>query len=332
MQDPDDRAGARPEAAGSRSARVPDVVVVGALARDVDPVERRGWRPGGAVSFVSLTLARLGLQVGAVVGLDPVALGDREPVALRSAGVDLVRVSLERGPVFVNRELPGGRQQLCVSRSDMIPVDSVPDDWRSAPAFVFAPVAAELDDGWADVPAADALVALGWQGLLRDLEDGRPTRRRPPTGNPLGLRADLGAASRDDVAGAPADALERLVARPGQLFALTAGRSGGLLLDRNGDGTLNERRWDCVPARHEVDVVGAGDVFLAAAFAALLVSRHVTGGWPPGQADSVVTAALRFAAVAASISVEGVGLSGVPDVAAIRRRISEMRGPQGRWP
>ena len=34
-------------------ARVPDVVVVGAAARDIDETDPRGWRLGGAVSMLS---------------------------------------------------------------------------------------------------------------------------------------------------------------------------------------------------------------------------------------------------------------------------------------
>ena len=37
----------------------PDVVVVGAAARDIAPDDPRGWRLGGGVSYSALTTARL---------------------------------------------------------------------------------------------------------------------------------------------------------------------------------------------------------------------------------------------------------------------------------
>lgn len=45
------------------SARSPVVLVVGAASRDVVDDDPRGWRLGGAVTFTSLALARLGLEV-----------------------------------------------------------------------------------------------------------------------------------------------------------------------------------------------------------------------------------------------------------------------------
>ncbi len=45
----------------------PDLIVVGAASRDVTPNDPRGWRLGGAVAYVSLAAARLGLRVGALL-------------------------------------------------------------------------------------------------------------------------------------------------------------------------------------------------------------------------------------------------------------------------
>src|SRR5439155_22807898 len=52
----------------------PDVVVVGAAARDIAPDDPRGWRLGGGVSYSALTTARLGLRTAALVGVDRTAV------------------------------------------------------------------------------------------------------------------------------------------------------------------------------------------------------------------------------------------------------------------
>ena len=169
---------------------VPAIVVVGAASRDIAEDDRRGWRLGGGVSYGALTIAQLGIPTAAIIGVDAEASRATELDLLRQAGVDVRLVPLEHGPVFVNQERPGEpRIQLCVSVSDTIPV-AAPDAWRAARGWLFAPVAAELTPEWAAVPDTSAVVAVGWQGLLRELVNGEPVRRVAPVPDPLVARAD----------------------------------------------------------------------------------------------------------------------------------------------
>ena len=316
-----------------------DVVVAGAATRDLIPGDPLGWRPGGGVAYGALLLARLGLRVTAIVGLDPDALDAGEPVALRAAGVDVRPVALARGPVFENREGDAGRVQLCLSASDPIPASSLPDDCRAAPAYLLAPVAGELGDDWAAQLPPASLVALAWQGLLRDLVPGGRTRARPPHVTRLVARADLIGVSREDLASAgDATPLDAVLA-PGQGLALTAGRAGGIWLRRTVPGRLAARRWRAVPAREEIDPVGTGDVFLAVLLAGMIIQGRrdaragtVAGPAPPAVIRDALGAGpwLRCAAVAASLTVEGGGLAGVPDLPAIRARLADIgREPGG---
>ena len=59
-----------------------------------------------------------------------------------------------------------------------------------------------------------------------------------------------------------------------------------------------------------IDATGAGDVFLAALTAAWLFTGQIA-----------TPAALRFAAAAASCSVEGAGLAAVPTRAQVAARV-----------
>ena len=319
-----------PDGAWSPATAIPQAVVVGAACRDIDRTDRRGWRLGGAVAYAALALARLGLRVGAVVGADPHAARAPELDLLRIDGVDLRLVPLDRGAVFENDETPAGRVQRAYAASDPIPAGAAPAEWAAVGAWLFVPVAGELDDAWAVVPPEGAFVALGWQGLLRHLVSDAVVERRAPSPSALLRRADLVAVGADDL-GPEVDlpALGRLL-HPGAALVLTRSASGGLLLLQDGGEFRPTRRYPAVPADPR-DPTGAGDVFLAALVAAHLgvapgpsrgaaipaanEARPSVPSAPPGPED------LRFAATVAGLAVEGIGLNGVPDASAVRRRL-----------
>ena len=267
------------------------------------------------MTYASLTLARLGLSVGALIGVDELASTATELDLLRAAGVDVRLELLEHGPVFQNIERPTGRVQIALSPSDRLNPRSVPAAWASARGWFFGPVADELDDGWADVVHADAHVATGWQGLLRVVEAGEGVRRKAPMANDLVARTDLMGVSRDDLdADIELDELCRLL-RPGAMLVLPAAGRGGLAMTAAASGAIDLRRWPGIPADALVDATGAGDVFLAAMLAARLEPRLI-GGSADGHRD------LRLAAAAASLVIERPGLYGVPDRAALRARVA----------
>jgi sugar/nucleoside kinase (ribokinase family) len=262
-------------------------------------------------------VARLGLRTAAIVGVDPQAAAAVELDLLREAGVELHLRHLEHGPVFANIERPDGRRQVCHDASDPLDPGVVPPGWAGAPGWVFAPVAGELADAWAAVPREDATVAIGWQGLLRELQPGRAVRHVPPAPTPMLRRADLVGVSRDDVG----EAIEvhdlYSMLRPGALLALTRGDRGGLVVDgAREDGSLHLRHYPAVRSHRVVDPTGAGDVFLAALAAARIEPRLVGGRI--GQGFD-----LLLAAAAASLVTEGPGLIGVPSRGAVRARMAE---------
>ncbi|GAC1668804.1 MAG: hypothetical protein NVS9B8_11320 [Candidatus Limnocylindrales bacterium] len=305
---------------GDRHDEGPSVVVVGAASRDLAEDDARGWRLGGGVSYSALTTARLGLRTAALIGVDAAAAGASELDLLREAGVDIHLVPLAHGPVFENIERPEGRLQQCGDRSDPIPVDALPARWRKAPGWILAPVAAELPPRWVDVPSAEAFVAVGWQGLLRELEAGQPVRHVAPGADPIVHRADLVGLSRDDVERGVALADLYALLRRGASLAVTQGDRGGLIVHgAHGDtaAALELRHYPAVPSLAAVDPTGAGDVFLAALAAARIEPRLVGGRI--GQGFD-----LLLAAAAASLVLEGPGMLGVPSRDAVRRRMGEV--------
>lgn len=293
--------------------------MVGAASRDVTADDPRGWRLGGAVSYASLTLARLGLRVRAVIGLDAAAAGAAELDLIRSAGAELQPVRLARGPVFVNDERPEGRVQTCLEIADPIPIEVLPQDWRRTDAVFLGPVADELDEAWASIVAPNAVVAVGWQGLLRTIARGERVRHRAPVGSALLRRADLVGLSRADVdADLPIAELQRHLGPNASILLTDAERGGFLGSAGHPSGRRRWRAYPAIPSDAVVDPTGAGDVFLATLLAAR-ADRSRLGGPQGGGLE------LRLAAAAGSLCVEAPGLFGVPDLASVLRRAARRR-------
>ena len=97
-------------------------------------------------------LARLGLRVGALVVADELGSTSRELDMIRDAGVDVRVVPGSRGPIFINIETPTGRIQQTPQVSDPVDPGRSRRPGGTPAAWMFAPVAAEVRDEWADVP------------------------------------------------------------------------------------------------------------------------------------------------------------------------------------
>ncbi len=185
---------------------------------------------------------------------------------------------------------------------------------------MFAPVAAEVHDEWARVPPPDALVALGWQGLLRVLREGAAVRHLKPGPSAVVRRADLIGVGRDDIDASITTADLVALMHPGATLLLTDGVHGGLATDVPGGGAVGrQRRWASIPVEHYVDPVGAGDTFLAGVFAAR-VDPSLASAWRGDDPD------LRLGAACGSLVLEGPGLFGVPDLEAAQHRMLRGRG------
>ena len=286
--------------------RTPEVVVVGSACRDLVDDDERGWRLGGGASYSALALVRLGLDVGALIVADDLAAGSREVQMLRDEGVTVVVQPGAQGPIFVNVETPTGRIQRTPQVSDPVDPAALPPAWRSAGAWLFGPVAAECPDAWADVPAPDALVAVGWQGLLRVLRPHETVRHLPPGPSRLVARANLVGVGRDDfdTSITEHDLLGNL--HPGATLLITDGIHGGVALQAaEGGGETGRRSWRSIAIERYVDPVGAGDTFLSGVFAAW-VDPSMVVSWTAPDAD------LRLGAACGSLVLEGPGLFGVP--------------------
>jgi sugar/nucleoside kinase (ribokinase family) len=109
------------------------------------------------------------------------------------------------------------------------------------------------------------------------------------------------------------------------MLAVTQGDHGGLVLEAGADGATRERYYPPVRSHNLIDPTGAGDVFLAA-LAATRIEPRLVGGRIAKGFDLLVAAA------AASLVLEGPGLLGVPERAAVRERIAAARLERVRAP
>jgi sugar/nucleoside kinase (ribokinase family) len=292
--------------------QVPDVVVVGAATRDLNDEDPRGWLLGGGVTFGALALARLGLRTGVVLGLDAEAASATELDLIRDAGAEIIAVPLDRGPVFTNVETLAGRVQTCGSTSDPVPVAALPETWREAKSWVFAPIASEIPDAWVSVPRDDACVAFGWQGILRVLKAGARVEPAIPGPSPFLKRSNVVAVSRHDI---PSDLSLREIGSwlaPDSDLLLTAGLLGGVLLRFKDGEIVAARAYPSVPSATEVDPAGAGDTMLAGLVAARMVA---------GEKGQALGRDLRLGASASSLLVEGPGMNSVPTFAQLFSRL-----------
>lgn len=278
----------------------PQFLVIGHVVQDLLSDEG-DWRLGGTVSYAGLLAARLGLRT---VVLTAAALDLDIQAAL--PGVEIARVASSSSTQFRNIYTEEGRVQRIPRRASPLTPDALPDGWEDAEIVLLGPVAGEVDVAFS-AAFPRALLGVSAQGWLRDTGPDDRVRPVPPQrwqAGPLLRPRSVLFVSDEDIPQAEAAAVLADWSARVDTLAYTHAERGA---DVYHGGAM--RHIDAFPTR-PVDPTGAGDVF-AAAFLARY--RETGGPWE----------AARFAACASSFIIEGEGLSGAPDRAAIDRRLRE---------
>jgi len=274
----------------------PDFVAIGHVTLD-----RMGdqLRPGGAALYSAIAAHRLGLSVGILT-----SHGADFPLDAIPSRIEVVSLQAPATTVFEYEVVDGERRQTLRSTARPLAVRDLPEDWRDAPMALLAPVAQEVD---LRLSAAfeDGSVAAAAQGWLRAMDDQNRIVAQPWTGAREVLNRLLAVfVSAEDVRGHESQITEWVQRVP--VAVVTAGAAGALLY-------VNSERYEVRPRRaREVDPTGAGDVF-AATFL-IHYQRHPD----PWEAAEVATCA-------ASLSIEGVGWSAVPDASRLKQALDEYR-------
>ena len=281
---------------------MPAYLVIGHVTLDAIP---DGFTVGGTATYSAVTASRLGWSARILTACS--AQG-REELMRTVPDAELACIEADTTTTFRNCYDGGRRIQRLLSVAPPLTPDLLPPAWLDSDVVHLGPVAREVADAFMTAFRCSATLGLTPQGWLRDWdEEGNvsPARWLPA---PEHLRAaDAVILSEDDV-GLHSDLIP-YYARYCRVV-VTEGYRGSTIYDGSQRLKLNPR------STQEVDPTGAGDVFAAA----FLIRLRETGD-PVGAA--------RFGNVAGSFSVEGGGVSTIPDRQAIERWLADHRDPCG---
>ncbi len=259
-----------------------DYLVIGHLSCDITP---DGPRLGGTAAYAALTGRALGLRVGVVT-----VWGGEVPLDVLD-GIKVQSIPAQHSTTFENKYTPAGRIQHIHHTAPDLSFDNVPEAWRRAPIVHIGPIAGEAKS-LVNGKFTSSLIGLTPQGWLRTWNTtGLVGPSDWPEAHEMLAKAGAAVLSIEDVGG-DEDCIEAM-ATACKVLAVTEGPAGARLY-WNGD--LRRFR---APSLEEVDATGAGDIFAAAFFWRLYVTRDP---W----------AAARFATHLASFSVKRLGLDGIP--------------------
>jgi len=264
--------------------------------------ERSEEAIGGGITYAALTLLSLGEAVAVWGKGDPTILA-----LLRDNGADVSHFQAGETCLFENIYEEGLRRQRATA-GQALREEELPRS-VSRGVVLYTPVLGELQGAQCSRRGA-RLSAVDLQGLMRRLtEDGSVTLRRDPQAWEAVRRCDV--VKLDDVEAEaltgrkdPREALRELLKAANGMVLLTLAERGAFL------GRGNEAWRIHPPAVRVLDATGAGDVALSSFVFALLRTEDPLH-------------AARFSTCAASLSVEGFGLRGVPSPAQIQSRLAE---------
>lgn len=259
-----------------------DYLVIGHVTQDVIP---NGFRLGGTVSFSALTAKALGLRVGVVTSC-------RDDLPLSElAGIQVVRLQVDRNTTFLNTQTANGRVQTLLHRADTLEPYHIPDAWRQTPLVHIGPVAQEISPQITRGLEGE-FIGVTPQGWLRQWDSkghvGYSDWLEAPYFLPLVNAVVISVEDvnfREEVI----DDFQSYI----RILVVTEGSCGARIY-WNGD----LRRFRS-PTVAEIDPTGAGDIFATAFFHRLTTTNDP---WE----------AARFATGLASLSVTRAGLMGVP--------------------
>ena len=252
--------------------------------------------PGGTSLYAARTAQRLGMHPAIVSATATL------PADWPSA-VPVASVAGSYAPIFENRYTPNGRIQFLHGEAPPLTIADVPSAWRTAQIVHLGPILVETPlELMANFP--DALIGMTPQGMMRQWQPPFPCQIHYTPFDPdpaLLARINILVMSIEDVHGDQSVA-ERYAQHCG-IVALTRGANGADIYLAGVPHHIN-----AYPAV-ERDPTGAGDVFAAALMVRYAETRNAID-------------AAQFAAVVAAASVEGLGISTIPDRPTIEARLS----------
>lgn len=269
-------------------------LIIGHLTRDLTP---QGPRIGGTAAYASLTAHALGLRVGIVTSWGAeLSLG-------KLKNIPVISYPAEHSTTFENIYDENGRIQIVHTVAPRLDYHLIPEPWRQAPIVHLGPVAQEVEPSLVR-HFPNSLVCVTPQGWLRAWDSqGRVYSSEWPEASFILEQSGAAILSIEDVQKDETRVEE--LASASRLLVITEGAAGARVY-WNGD----VRRFRA-PQTVEIDSTGAGDIFAAAFFTRLYLTRDP---WESA----------RFANQVASKSVTRTGLDGIPTPEEIQEYLVEV--------
>ena len=269
-------------------------LIIGHLTRDLTPA---GPRLGGTATYAGLTAHALGLRVGIVTSWGAeIPLGNLKHIPV-------ISYPAEHSTTFENIYTEKGRIQVVHSVAPRLDFHMIPEPWRQAPIVHLGPVAQEVEPGLVrHFPTS--LVGITPQGWMRGWDgSGHVFSSEWPEASFILQQAGAAVIGIEDVLN-DENRIEEMVSSS-RILVVTEGAAGARVY-WNGD----VRRFRS-PQVAEIDSTGAGDIFAAAFFVRLYLTRDP---WESA----------RFANQIAAASVTRCGLEGIPTAEEIQEYLIEV--------
>jgi hypothetical protein len=269
-------------------------LVIGHLTYDLTPA---GPQIGGTAAYAGLTAYALGLRVGIVT-----SWGGELPLG-NLKHIPIISYPAEHSTTFKNIYTDKGRVQVIHSVAPRLDYHLIPEPWRQAPIVHLGPVAQEVEPGLVR-HFSNSLVGVTPQGWLRawDKQGQVHTSEWPEAAFTL-QQSGAAVISIEDVQNDESRIEE--MASASRILVVTEGAAGARVY-WNGDV-----RHFKAPPEDEIDSTGSGDIFAAAFFTRLYLTRDP---WESA----------RFANQIAATSVTRRGLEGIPTPEEIQEYLIEV--------
>jgi hypothetical protein len=261
-----------------------DYLIIGHLAQDGTG---SAARLGGTAAYSGVTAAALGRRVGIVTSTAPdLDLGPLADIELANSPAGLPTN-------FENRYDRGKRQQRLFSLANPLGYEDVPAAWRRSPLVHLAPIAGEVDPPLAQ-QFPNSFVGITAQGWLREWDhEGIVYPSSFEEIEDVLESADAVVVSIEDLNGDRRAA--EAMASHCRLLAVTEGDQGATIFRED------EIRHIPAPVADGADSTGAGDVFAAAFFIHLSLTK-----------DPWLSAGFANRIASASVALQGVdGIRGM---------------------
>ena len=270
--------------------------MIGHITRDET---ESGPQMGGTASYSALTAQAMGLKPGIVTSwAEDLPLG-------HLAGIPIINNKSKKNTTFRNIETEKGRIQHLYAFAKKITIQDVPDEWKKSKILHFGPVMGEVEietvEGF-----GSGFIGLTPQGWMRKQNpDGLVEKIGWLPEDSILRRIGAIVVSRDDLLSS-ADWIDEMCSKV-SVLAVTEG-ADGVMVYWNSDMRRFRPPEGGIPSR---DTTGAGDIFAAAFFIRLYMTRDP---WE----------AARFATRLSAYSVTRTGLNGVPTLDEIHHSMIEV--------